>query len=134
MTEALEALGIHDTEYGRQWSEAVDEAGVYPETATLPYAATYVFDPMIPGARILDLTLDEPGSYVFSLESATGAYIFMDLFRRNREELLLAATRDLEVPEIRLDLRRRGEYRLVIQPEPLRGGRVLLRIERPGEG
>ncbi|MFW5844287.1 MAG: hypothetical protein ACOCW6_10200, partial [Spirochaetota bacterium] len=106
----------------------------YAETATLPYAETYTFDPMIPEARVLDLTLNERGAYAFSLEAVTGGYVFMDLYRRNREEFVLAATRDPEIPEIVLDLRRRGEYRLVLQPEPLRGGMVRLRIERPGEG
>ncbi|MFP4429752.1 MAG: hypothetical protein ACLFPV_00705 [Spirochaetaceae bacterium] len=134
LIEALGALGVRDTDYGERWSEAVEEAGSYAETATLPYAETYTFDPMIPEARVLDLTLNERGAYAFSLEAVTGGYVFMDLYRRNREEFVLAATRDPEIPEIVLDLRRRGEYRLVLQPEPLRGGMVRLRIERPGEG
>jgi hypothetical protein len=134
LIEALESLDVRGTDYGESWSGAVEEALAYPETATLPYAESYTFDPMIPEARILDLTLDERGPYVFSLEAATGGYVFMDLYRRNQEEFVLAATRDSENPEIVVDVRRRGEYRLVLQPEPLRGGMVRLRIERRGEG
>lgn len=131
---ALEALEVQGTDYGRQWSGAVESAGVSPETAALPYAETYIFDPIIPEARVLDVTLEEPGSYTFFLEADTGGYVFMDLYRRDQEELVPAATRDPETPEIVIDLRRPGEYRLVLQPEPLRGGRVRLRIERREEG
>ncbi len=134
LIEALGALDVQDTDYAERWSEAVDDAGAYAETATLPYAETYTFDPMIPEARVLDLTVEERGTYAFSLEAATGGYVFMDLFRLNQEDFVLAATRNPETPEIVLDVRRPGEYRLMLQPEPLRGGRVRLRIERRGEG
>ncbi len=134
LVDALESLELDDTDYGRLWLEAVDVAGSYPEMEQLPYSSSHVFDPMAPEARTLDLRLEEDGSYLFSVNPETGGYVFLDLYRRKGEELVHAATRAEDAPEIVVDLRRAGDYRLVVQPEPLRGGRIELRIERRGGG
>ena len=134
LTDAMATLSLDDTEYGRLWLDSVEVAGVYQEIEELPYASSLVFDPMVPEARVLDLRLEEDGTYVFSVDAETGGYFFMDLYRKSRGELVHVATRAEDTPEIVLDLRRAGDYRLVVQPEPLRGGRIELRVERRGEG
>ena len=134
LTDAMARLSLDDTEYGRLWLDSVEVAGVYQEIEELPYASSLVFDPMVPEARVLDLRLEEDGAYLFSVDAETGGYFFMDLYRKSRGELVHVATRAEDTPEIVLDLRRAGDYRLVVQPEPLRGGRIELRVERRGEG
>ena len=129
----METLAPANTEYGLRWSSAVEEAWEFPDIVRLPYDDSFILDPMFPGARVVEVSITEPGEYRFAAESASNTYLFMELYRLRREEFRLEASRSVETPEIVVDVRRSGDYRLVLQPEPLRGGRIRLRIE-PTEG
>lgn len=130
----METLDIGSTEYGRQWTTAVDEAWEFPEIVRLPYTETFILDPLVPAARVVEVSITEPGKYRFAAEAGSDTYLFMELYRLRREEFRLEASRATDAAEIVVDVRRSGDYRLVLHPEPLRGGRIQLRIEAIEEG
>lgn len=134
LIDAFESLNIDRADYVRRWTEASIIAVDFPERVELPYSMVHILDPYWPEARAVDFTVQEPGRYVLSVESTSTAYFFMDLYRRRRDDFSFAASRSFEESKIVLDVRRSGEYRLLLQPEPLRGGELRLTIERHEAG
>lgn len=130
LAASMEALNLAGGDYAEQWLMAADRAAEQAQAVEVPYRERFVLDPMEPQARVLDLRIDDRGSYRFSAEATTGSYLFMELYRLQGEGYRAVAGRSPDTAEIVVAVRRSGEYRLVVQPEPLRGGEIVLTIER----
>ncbi len=127
--EALQALGIAETDYGRRWIAAGDAAEGNAAEVELPYRGEMIFDPYRPEARVIDVVVTRPGRYAIVVRSGSGAYFFLELYRYHRNELRQAASRSDAMPRIEIDIRREGKYRVFLQPEPLRGGRAEISVQ-----
>ncbi len=125
---ALELLDLDDTALGQSWIAAAEAAVAEPLTVETPFEEVVLFDPHEPRAIGYEFVAERGRAVTVSMETGIERY-YADLFRVEAGSgLVMVASRPAESSEIRFEPRRDGRYLLRVQPELLRGGRVVVRI------
>ena len=131
--QALSEAGLQETELGRQWTQAGEEALTDAMSTALPYREVGYFDPADPSAvgYRLDVRRGQRLLAEVQTEAGDSLRLFIDLFRLSADSAQVpehiayadsASTLDVEAE-------RDATYLLRLQPELLRGGRFTLTIQ-----
>lgn len=130
----LRQAGLDVTALGRDWIAAADEALTAPVDVDAPHLEARYLDPAHATAVAYRMVLERGQRLVVRLDLGEGdrtdARFFLDLFFTpdTATPLRLAATADSAGRGLEYVALRPGTYVLRVQPELLRGGRVILSL------
>ncbi|HZO18615.1 MAG TPA: M23 family metallopeptidase [Gemmatimonadaceae bacterium] len=131
--ETLEEADLHRTALGRDWLVAGVRALAGPIVISVPYREAIHLPASEPRAVAWQLPLRRGDRLIVSAEVAMEpeGRVFVDLFAARRdttEEHERVASAPESGTAIDVEIRRDGDYLLRVQPELLRGGRIVVTI------
>lgn len=125
---ALELLDLDETALGTAWISAGERALTEPLQVEMPFEEVVLLDSHNPHAVGYEFVAERGRAVTVSIETEVDRY-YADLFRvEDESNVVMVASRPSDSSEIRFEPRRDGRYLLRVQPELLRGGRIVVRI------
>jgi murein DD-endopeptidase MepM/ murein hydrolase activator NlpD len=127
---ALNEFGLDKTALGRDWLLAADRALAQPVVVALPFEESEYIAPTTPAALGYEFTLQRGRTLAIDVrfDAEEPSRLFVELFETAEGEAprRVAETRTDAAGRLEYEARRSGVHLLRIQPELLRGGRVVV--------